>query len=265
MKALPMRLPILMLCLAAASTLGCSRQAPAPAAATLGSEPAAQATTMRDEYSYAEPDKVRIKDIALMLDVDFDNRQLAGSATYTLDWVDPAATQLVLDTRALTIDKVVGERDDGKWVDLAHTLADADDTLGSKLTIDAPQRSPRIRVSYKTSPEASGLQWLTPAMTEGGQTPFMFSQSQQIHARSWVPLQDTPQVRFTYTANVTSPAEAMVLMSADNDPAAERDGVYQFAMPQPIPSYLLAIAAGDLVFKPISERSGVWAEPGMVD
>ncbi|MDQ3617203.1 MAG: M1 family metallopeptidase [Pseudomonadota bacterium] len=260
-----MRLPILMLCLAAASTLGCSRPAPAPAAATPGSEPAAQATAVRDEYSYAEPDKVRIKDIALMLDVDFDNRQLAGSATYTLDWVDPAATQLVLDTRALTIDKVVGEREDGKWVDLAHTLADADDTLGSKLTIEAPQRSPRIRVSYKTSPEASGLQWLTPAMTEGGQTPFMFSQSQQIHARSWVPLQDTPQVRFTYTANVTSPAEAMVLMSADNDPAAERDGVYNFAMPQPIPSYLLAIAAGDLVFKPISARSGVWAEPGAVD
>src|SRR5690606_18020664 len=95
--------------------------------------------------------------------------------------------------------------------------------------------------------------------------PFMFSQSQQIHARSWVPLQDTPQVRFTYTAHVTSPADVMVLMSADNDPKAQRDGDYTFAMPQAIPSYLLAIAAGDLVFKPISERSGVWAEPTMVD
>src|SRR5690606_27670089 len=100
---------------------------------------------------------------------------------------------------------------------------------------------------------------------EGGKQPFMFSQSQQIHARSWVPLQDTTQVRFTYTAHVTSPENAMVLMSADNDPEAARDGDYRFTMPQPIPSYLLAIAAGDLVFRPISERSGVWAEPAMVE
>ena len=125
-----------------------------------------------------------------------------------------------------------------------------------------------MRVTYKTAPTASGLQWLEPSMTEGKQTPFMFSQSQQIHARSWVPLQDTPRVRFTYTAHVTAPKDAMVLMSADNDPGtaekpAVRDGDYSFKMPQKIPSYLLAIAAGDLVFQPISERAGVWAEPAM--
>ncbi|WP_330969789.1 M1 family metallopeptidase [Lysobacter sp. A3-1-A15] len=245
---------------------GCSRDAaPAAGGATpTGGEPAAQSTAHFDQHSYAEPGKVRIEDLALELAVDFDNRQLGGSATYTLDWVDPQATQLVLDTRDLTIEKVVGEREDGKWVDLAFDMAQAQPPLGSKLVIEAPQRSERIRVTYRTAPEASGLQWLTPAMTAGGEQPFMFSQSQQIHARSWVPLQDTPQVRFTYTAHVTSPKDVMVLMSADNDPQAERDGDYTFKMPQPIPSYLLAIAAGDLVFEPIGERSGVWAEPSMV-
>lgn len=103
-------------------------------------------------------------------------------------------------------------------------------------------RNPRVRITYRTSPQASGLQWLEPSMTEGKQLPFMFSQSQAIHARSWVPLQDTPSVRFTYSAHVTSRPDVMVLMSADNDPAAARDGDYAFRMPQPIPSYLLAIA-----------------------
>src|SRR5690606_32992993 len=112
---------------------------------------------------------------------------------------------------------------DGTWIELEYALADPVAPLGSKLSIQAPGQPERIRVSYRTSPDASGLQWLTPAMTEGGEQPFMFSQSQQIHARSWVPLQDTPRVRFTYNAHISSPANAMVLMSADNDPDATRD------------------------------------------
>ena len=170
----------------------------------------------------------------------------------------------MLDTRDLTIAKVEGEAN-GAWSPLQYALAAKDPVLGSKLTIETPARNAKVRVTYTSSPEASGLQWLTPEMTEGKQLPFMFSQSQQIHARSWVPLQDTPQVRYTYTAHVTSRPDVMVLMSADNDPAAARDGDYSFKMPQKIPSYLMAIAAGDLVFKPISARSGVWAEPAMVD
>src|SRR5690606_14995811 len=215
--------------------------------------------------SYAEPEKARIEHLALELELSFEKKELAGSATYRLDWRDPNATELVLDSRDLAIERVAAEQADGSWSDLEYVLADPVAPLGSKLTIRTPGQPERVRVSYRTSPEASGLQWLTPAMTQGGKQPFMFSQSQQIHARSWVPRQGTPSVRFTYTAHVKSPGNVMVLMSADNDPHAARDGDYRFEMPQPIPSYLLAIAAGDLVFEPISERSGVWAEPAMVE
>ncbi|MCO5055131.1 M1 family metallopeptidase [Thermomonas sp.] len=244
---------------------GCGKSQAPQATATPAAAPTVAAETVVDEHSYAQPDKVRITDIALDLAIDFDKKEISGSATYTLDWVDQKATALVLDTRDLHIDKAEGQRADGSWAPLQFQLAAPDKTLGSALTIQTPERPAKVRVTYATSPEASGLQWLAPSMTEGGKQPFMFSQSQQIHARSWVPLQDTPQVRFTYSAHVTAPKDAMVLMSADNDPNAARDGDYSFKMPQKIPSYLLAIAAGDLVFKPISARSGVWAEPAMVD
>ena len=259
---------LLLSAVAVLAAAGCARESAPPA------EPAAPATKpeaavtvdpARDEFSYAEPDKVRIQDLSLDLAVDFDAKQISGTATYTLDWIDPKANTLVLDTRDLTITKVEAAGKDGTYGALQYALADADPLLGSKLTVQVPERNATVRIAYKTSPEASGLQWLEPSMTADKAGPFMFSQSQQIHARSWVPLQDTPIVRFTYSAHVTAPSNAMVLMSADNDPDAARDGDYNFTMPQAIPSYLMAIAAGDLVFKPISERSGVWAEPAMVE
>jgi aminopeptidase N len=218
-----------------------------------------------DEHSFARPDQVRITDTALDLAIDFDKRQLSGSATHTLAWQDPAHRELVLDTRDLVIATVEARNGTRRWRSVDHALAAADERFGSKLTITLPRQYEQVRITYTTSPDASGLQWLSPAMTAGGKTPFMFSQSQAIHARSWVPLQDTPSVRFTYTARIRTDADVMVLMSADNDPKAERTGDFRFTMPQAIPSYLMAIAAGDLVFKPISGRAGVWAEPQTLD
>ena len=225
---------------------------------------AAEPDRHRDEHSYAEPDKVKIRDLGLDLRVDFQKKELRGSVDLALDWKDSAHRQLVLDTRDLAIDKVLGKSGDGGWRRLEFALAERDPIFGQKLTITMRKPYDLVRVRYRTAPTASGLQWLEPSMTAGKRLPFMFSQSQAIHARSWVPLQDTPGVRYTYTAHLETEPELMALMSADNPPDAARDGDYVYRMSQPIPSYLMAIAAGDLVFRPISERSGVWAEPATV-
>ena len=219
-----------------------------------------------DRHSYAEPALVRTTHLALELDLDFTAKVLSGTATHTLVWSGPG-DRLVLDTRDLTILAVEGAVEGEtaaveEWEPLEYSLAVPDVELGSALTIRTGQHG-RVRVSYRTAPTATGLQWLEPSMTAGGMIPFMFSQSQAIHARSWVPVQDTPSVRFSYAAHVTAPPEVMVLMSADNGTESRRTGSYDVVMPEPIPSYLLAIAAGDLVFEPIGERAGVWAEPEM--
>jgi leukotriene-A4 hydrolase len=226
---------------------------------------AAEPDRSRDEHSWAEPDKVVIRDLGLDLRIDFAKKELRGSADLALTWKDPKHRQLILDTRDLTIDKVLGKSGDGGWRRLAFTLDARDPIFGQKLTISMRQPYEIVRIRYRTSPQASGLQWLEPTMTAGRKLPFMFSQSQAIHARSWVPLQDTPSVRYTYTAHLETDPRLMAVMSADNPPDAARDGDYVFRMSQPIPSYLMAIAAGDLVFRPISGRSGVWAEPSTVD
>jgi leukotriene-A4 hydrolase len=217
-----------------------------------------------DPHSYAEPDKVSVTALALELGVDFDKQELTGAATLSLDWHDPAARSLVLDTRDLAIESVEAIAVDGSARTAPYTLDARDPIFGSALRISLADAVPMVRIRYHSQPQASGLQWMSPAQTASGKQPFMFSQSQAIHARSWVPLQDTPSVRFTYTAHVTAPKALRVVMSADNDAKHALDGDYRFVMKQAIPSYLLAIAVGELDVRETGPRTAVYAEPSLV-
>ncbi|KXI27851.1 M1 family metallopeptidase [Paraglaciecola hydrolytica] len=214
----------------------------------------------KDYHSYGNPDEVKVTNLALDLTVDFTDKMLKGSVELDFERIKPDAKALVLDTRALNIINVTAA---GKT--LNYKLAGADAVLGSALTIDLPATGNKVKVEYQTSPEASGVQWLTPAQTAGKKQPFLFTQSQAIHARSFIPLQDSPQVRVTYQATIRTPKELLAVMSAANDPDTARDGEYEFSMPQPIPSYLIALAVGDLHFKAMGERTGVYSEAYILD
>jgi aminopeptidase N len=224
------------------------------------------ANAARDVHSYANPAEIRVRRMDLDWDVLFDRKVLRGTAVLSIERPPGGrATRLVLDTRALEIEKVESSRDGSSWANAAFALAPADKILGSALAITLAEDATRVRITYGTGPEASGLQWLDPPQTAGKKDPFLFTQSQAIHARSWIPLQDSPQVRITYRARVRTPKNLVAVMSANNDPEAARDGEYDFEMPQPIPSYLIALAVGDVSFAPISARAGVWAERPVVE
>jgi leukotriene-A4 hydrolase len=217
-----------------------------------------------EPHSYAQPDQVVVTHLDLDLKLDFPHKQLEGQATLKLDWKNPQASSLVLDTRDLKIAKIEALGADGKTTSLKYALAPRDKQLGEKLTIATPTHPIQVRIVYTTSPDASGLQWLTPAQTADKKLPFMFSQSESIHARSWVPLQDSPAIRFSYTAHVTAPKDVRVVMSALNDAKHPLNGDYSFDQPHPIPSYLLAIGAGDIAVKETGPRSAVYAESSVV-
>lgn len=214
----------------------------------------------KDYHSFSNPESIKVTHLSLDLTVDFSKKILLGTAQLDFQRIDSTATKLVLDTRDLSIQGVTAM---GKSVDFE--LANSDSFLGAALTIDIPAGAKNVVISYQTSPKASGVQWLTPEQTAGKKHPFLFTQAQAIHARSFIPLQDSPQVRMTYEATIRTPKELLAVMSASNEANTERDGVYEFSMPQAIPSYLIALAVGDLHFKSMGERTGVYSEKGILD
>lgn len=214
-----------------------------------------------DPHSYSEPGDVSVRHMALDLTIDFEARTLAGHVDLHLS--EHSASRLVLDTRDLTIH---GVTEGGEGAELAWELGEAGDleAFGRPLEIAITPETDVVRVAYTTAPSAAALMWLDPGQTAGGEHPFVFSQNQPILGRTWIPSQDTPAVRSTYEAVVRVPAGLLAVMSAENPQERSDDGVYRFEMKQPVPTYLLAIAAGDLAFGAIGERTGVYAEPSVL-
>ena len=248
----------------------CGTDSPEPATTAPVAAEAAAYDPARDYFTFANTDQFVTTHLALDLDVDFDREQLRGTATLHMQQLDDSATTIVLDTRDITVGGVQVSRPGREALASDFSIAEAHPVMGSALSISLPDELAAgsellVTISYHTSPGASALQWLPPELTSGGEHPFLFSQSQAIHARSWVPLQDTPSVRIAYEAVIRTPPELLAVMSANNDPDAVRDGEYAFEMPQPIPVYLLAIAVGDIYFAPIGTDTGVYAEQDILE
>ena len=214
-----------------------------------------------ENHSFARIDEAVVNHMELDLTVDFKKKQLAGRATLFIT-NKTGANQLVLDSRDLNISKVtIGRKGTSTGFRLGNELP----YLGRPLIIDILPETKVVNVYYSTSPNAEALQWLDPPQTAGGVKPFLFTQSQPILARTWVPCQDNPGIRITYRATIKVPPGMLALMSAQNSATKDPKGHYEFYMPQPIPTYLLALAVGDIDFRAISDRCGVYAEPSVVE
>lgn len=213
-----------------------------------------------DVFSYAEPAKVTTRSIALDLAVDFDQRQLRGTARLAIENLTGTDT-LILDTESLTVSSVVlDDAVPAQW-SFGQTSS-----WGTPLRITIGPTTKSVTIAYETSPAASGLLWNTAQQSFGRQQPYLYSQNEPVSARSWIPSQDTPIVRSTYTATLRVPPGLLALMSAGNNATvANATGVYTFDMPYRIPSYLIAIAVGRLEYRSLGARSGVYAEPELVD
>ncbi len=212
-----------------------------------------------DAHSYAKPNEAVAKHLDLNIAVNFNKKQLSGTATYKID-KSKKAKEIHFDSRNLIINKV---EVDGKKTDFRLKKGDA--VHGDDLIIPLTINAKKVAINYQTNGNNDALQWLNKQQTADKENPFLFTQGQAILTRTWIPIQDSPQIRITYDATVKVPQELMAVMSAKNPKQKNQNGVYHFTMPQPISSYLIALAVGDIAYKPISNRTGVYAENSIVD
>lgn len=216
-----------------------------------------------DAHSHARPEIARVRHVDLDLTADFERRILSGTARLDIT-AEEGASEIILDIRDLDIRAV--RSDDGP---LEYVIGDERPFLGRPLTIAIPFTEGRIHIDYATRPDAAALQWLTPEQTAGGEHPFLFSQGQAILTRTWIPTQDSPGIRQTYSARIVVPEGLKAVMSAEmltpDGEAVDGGRAFRFRLDQPVPPYLIAIGVGDLAFQSLGERTGVWTEPSMLE
>lgn len=211
----------------------------------------------KDAHSFAEPSKAIVRHLDLDIKADFTTQLISGKASWTI--ANPSnGSEIIFDTRQLQIERIT-LGDDEK--ETTFSLGEEVKFLGQPLRVKIEPSTKKVNIYYSSSKDAAAVQWLNPQQTAGKKFPFLFTQSQAILARTWIPCQDSPGIRFTYNAKVSVPKDLLALMSAENPQEKNAEGVYTFKQPHAIPSYLMALAVGDIAFKPIDGRTGVYAEP----
>ncbi len=212
-----------------------------------------------DTHSCARPQEIAVRHLTLKLKLNFEKKIAEGSALLQLER-KPGFHELWVDTRQMDINSVVDEHGNK----LKYELQDEKPWMGRPLKIVLNDNTQSVSIAYSTTPESAALQWLNPEQTEGKKHPFLFTQGQAILSRTWIPIQDSPGIRFTWDAEISVPQDLMAVMSGNNPQEKNTEGIYKFRMTQPVPAYLVALAVGDLSFERLSDRTGVYAEPSML-
>ena len=239
--------------------IGCQKKDPSNS--ELAKQTETKRKTVTDSHSFSKPNEAVAKHLDLDIKVDFDSQMISGKASWTIDNI-AKGNEIIFDENSLNITKVTIGNDEKET---KFELGKEVEFHGKPLKITIEPNTTKVNIYYNTTKECVALQWLKPEQTADKKHPFVFSQGQSIWSRTWIPCQDSPSIRFTYNAKVTVPKDLIALMSAVNPQQKNNTGVYTFKQDKAIPSYLMAIAVGDVEFKPIDERTGVYAEHSVVD
>jgi leukotriene-A4 hydrolase len=215
---------------------------------------------IHDSHSFSNTGDVHSTHLHLNLNVDFEKSVISGNVVHDIANTS-GTTEMIFDMNDEKISKVTLDDDSAST---AFTIGEDDELLGSPLSVTIKPQTKKVTIYFETSPGSGAVQWLTPQQTAGKKHPYLFTQGEAVLTRTWIPCQDTPGNRITYSADVTVPSDLMAVMSATNPTEKSADGNYHFVMDKAIPTYLIALAVGDLAFASLGERTGVYTEPSML-
>ena len=215
-----------------------------------------------DTQSFAKPLEARVSHVALDLGVDFAAKRLAGTATLDIQ-AKPGVNTVILDDRGLDIQSISDP--DGR--PLPFKVGTADPIRGAPLEVTMGAAR-KLVIKYASAKDASALQWMVPEQTAGKKSPFLFSQGESTNNRTWIPTQDSPGIRQSWEAKIHVDKPLTAVMSAPKAGEPVDDGnrrTFSYRMDHPVAPYLIAIAVGDLAFRDLGPRTGVWSEPATIN
>lgn len=212
-----------------------------------------------DDHSYANLDQINTQHLHLDLEVDFAAQTIYGIARHQMR--NRGADTAIFDVKGLLIQKVtLGPKGAEKETDFTIGPMDKDSIIGQALLVNVDAKTTDVNIYYQTTEASGALDWLDTTLTSSKTKPFLYTQGQAILTRTWIPIQDSPSNRITYSADVKVPNDLLALMSAKNPTKLNKSGRYHFEMTKAIPSYLIALAVGDIGFKDLGQHCGVYAE-----
>jgi leukotriene-A4 hydrolase len=213
-----------------------------------------------DDHSYSNLREIHTKHLDLELEVNFQNKTIYGVARHTMK--NNNTDTAIFDINGLLIQKVtLGTKNHEKETDFVIGNMDKDSILGQPLLVTTKNKTQQINIYYQTTENSAALDWLDSNLTSSKTKPFLYTQGQAILTRTWIPIQDSPSNRITYSAKVSVPDDLIAVMSAKNEREKSSDGNYFFEMKKPIPSYLIALAVGDLSYQSLGPNTGFYCEP----
>ena len=248
---------------------------------------------LADNSTYGNIEEIHTKRFHLHWNVDFDRRVIGGTVTHDLRVLEPTRA-LVLDAWDISVlgvreiqhgaaqrmrgygtavHKTEGEYEGNSSGALDYKVETYNSLTGATLVIDLGSvreagEHVSVAIRYETSPTAQAFSWLNPSQTAGGKLPYVFTQCEDINCRSVAPLQDTPANRITYSAQVMGLNALSPKMSANETGVEQYNATHRvtaFTNDIPIPSYLLALAMGDLEYRSLGSRVGVITEPSQME
>ena len=225
-------------------------------------------SSSKDVNTFSNYEIIKQTRIEANFNIDFTNKVIHGKVKSYFTALKDGEV-IVLDSRALSIKSII-DSDTGEELEYVLDTQYQLDANGVPLKIYkefSKGDNIAILINYDTTDGGSAVQFLDKEQTTGKLYPFMFTQCESILCRELLPSQDTPAVKITTSMGLTVPKPLFALDSGiyqskiDNGEST----TYFYEQKIPIPSYLIALAAGAIEERVISDRSKVYGEKELVD